>query len=119
MARKVYCPSTGSVYIEASENAQKLGKIGTMYEMPHGHCMFKTPWHYGRVACNDAGIPGFPSSKHALATRLYIVKAMRRYWAIAKRPHSWAEIYPEACDSRSAAIAMAKMLSDRGYRFTK
>ena len=119
MPRKVYCPSTAAVYVEAPENAQSLGKIGNAYQMPHGHCMFDHPWEYGKVACNDSGIPGFPNSEHALATRLYIVKAMRRYWAIARRHHSWSEIYPDACDARGAAIAMAKMLSDRGYRFSR
>ena len=117
MARKVYCPATASIYIEASDGAKKLGKIGVMYEMPNGHCMFDRPWEYGRIACNDKGIPGFLDADQKRNTRRFISDAMRHYAEIARGDHTWSDIYPAPSDARAAAISMARYMSDHGMRF--
>jgi hypothetical protein len=117
MARKVYDCSTGSIYREASRGGPVIHKIGNEYVMPHGHCMFDRPWEYGKIACNDSGIPGFRDADQRRNTRTFIHHAMRHYWEITSRPHTWSEIYPGPCDTRAAAIAISRTMADRGMRF--
>lgn len=85
--------------------------------MPPGHCMFVDPYGYGKVPVVNGGatIPAADLPR----VREIIVGAMRAYWHVARRDHTWREIYPEKIDARAVALALARFMSDRGIRFPR
>lgn len=85
--------------------------------MPLGHCMFSDPYSYGAVPAPGA-VPCIPASDLPRVREL-IVNAMREYWHVARRDHTWREIYPEKSDARANARTLALFMKDRGIRFPR
>jgi hypothetical protein len=100
---------------EWSKGARAALEARNVRPMPLGHCMFVDPYGYGAVPAPGA-VPCIPAADLPRVREL-IVSAMRAYWDVAKRDHTWREIYPEKSDARANAITLARFIADRGLKF--